>query len=157
MTRRLKQMNNQDGLTLVELLGSIVILSIIVVSFLGFFIQSARTTKVSGEIIDASYIAQQQAEEIYNYSTDQNIDQLISQLQSEGYSYHKSGDTEEFSIVIERYRVDLDLSPAKDSDGNGNLIKDLHTLLIKVFDSNNNQAAQIETKFFFEGSDDDEG
>jgi len=156
MTRRLKQMNNQDGLTLVELLGSIVILSIIVVSFLGFFIQSARTTKVSGEIIDASYIAQQQAEEIYNYSTDQNIDQLISQLQSEGYSYHKSGDTEEFSIVIERYRVDLDLSPAKDSDGN--LIKDLHTLLIKVFDSNNKQGAQIETKFFFDGGgEDDEG
>ena len=156
MTRRLKQMNNQNGLTLVELLGSIVILSIIVVSFLGFFIQSARTTKVSGEIIDASYIAQQQAEEIYNYSTDQNIDQLISQLQSEGYSYHKSGDTEEFSIVIERYRVDLDLSPAKDSDGN--LIKDLHTLLIKVFDSNNKQGAQIETKFFFDGGgEDDEG
>lgn len=156
MTRRLKQMNNQNGLTLVELLGSIVILSIIVVSFLGFFIQSARTTKVSGEIIDASYIAQQQAEEIYNYSTDQNIDQLISQLQSEGYSYHKSGDTEEFSIVIERYRVDLYLSPAKDSDGN--LIKDLHTLLIKVFDSNNKQGAQIETKFFFDGGgEDDEG
>lgn len=152
---RFKQMNNQDGLTLVELLGSIVILSIIVVSFLGFFIQSARTTKVSGEIIDASYIAQQQAEEIYNYSTDQNIDQLISQLQSEGYSYHKSGDTEEFSIAIDRYRVDLDLSPAKDSVGNR--IEDLHTLLIKVFDSNNKQGAQIETKFFFEGSDDDEG
>lgn len=152
MTRRLKQMNNQDGLTLVELLGSIVILSIIVVSFLGFFIQSSRTTKVSGEIIDASYIAQQQAEEIYNHSNYRSYAELIEYLKADGSGYTQdlSGPNDKFSMTKEGYRIDVITYPEGTYD-------DLYTLLVKVFDPDGNQAVQVETKFFFEGSDDDEG
>lgn len=147
--------NNQDGLTLVELLGSIVILSIIVVSFLAFFIQSAKTTKVSEDIIDASYIAQQELEAIYHLSTDQGVDQLVSYLQAQGYTHLRSGETHEFSIHIDTYRVDVKLYPVYHDSGD--VIEDLHTLLVKVFDSENRQSAQMETKFFFNEVEVDEG
>lgn len=150
---RLRQINNQDGLTLVELLGSIVILSIIVVAFLGFFIQSARTTKVSGEIIDAAYLAQQQAEEIYNHSNYRSHDELVTYLSSlPEYSHTRNGDKDEFTTTVESYRLNIVTYPV---DGD---LEDLYTLLIKAYDSDGKQAAQIETKFIFDWSDaDDEG
>lgn len=150
---RLNQMKNQDGLTLVELLGSIVILSIILVSFLGFFIQSARTTKVSGEIIDASYIAQQQAEEIYNHTNYRSYDELIEYLKSggSGYTLEPLHPHDKFSITKDGYLIEVIIYPE-------GTYADLYTLLVKVFDPDRNPAAQVETKFFFERSNEtDEG
>ncbi|RHW39491.1 prepilin-type N-terminal cleavage/methylation domain-containing protein [Lysinibacillus yapensis] len=59
---------NQSGLSLVEVVASIVILSIILLSFFTMLVQSAKTTKTSEEIIDATYIAQTEIEELYAYS-----------------------------------------------------------------------------------------
>lgn len=151
MTRRLKQMNNQDGLTLVELLGSIVILSIIVVAFLGFFIQSARTTQVSDEILDASYIAQQQAEEIYNLTDTMNYDQLINYFH-DMEKFSEEGDV--YLTEIDGHRVELSIYPVEENE---NVIEDLYTLLIRVKDTDDKQTAQIETKLLFdEVGDEDE-
>lgn len=151
---RLKNLNNQDGLTLVELLGSIVILSIILVTFLAFFIQSAKTTKVSGEMIDASYIAQQQAEEIYNQTNYRNYAELINYLIESDYAHtHKADESiDELSIEKDDYRIELYLSPAENEEG---AIADLYTLLIEVYDSTDKQSAQVETKFFIDGVGED--
>jgi prepilin-type N-terminal cleavage/methylation domain-containing protein len=56
---------NEKGMTLIEVLASIVILSIIVVSLLTFFVQSSRTNSVSKNIISATYVAEKSLEEIY--------------------------------------------------------------------------------------------
>ncbi|SFO91060.1 prepilin-type N-terminal cleavage/methylation domain-containing protein [Halolactibacillus halophilus] len=66
----MKKYCNEKGLTLVEVLASIVILSLIVVTFLAFFINSARTTEISEENLNASFIAQEYMEEVYNIVTD---------------------------------------------------------------------------------------
>lgn len=66
----MKKYRNEKGLTLVEVLASIVILSLIVVTFLTFFINSARTTEISEENLNASFIAQEYMEEVYNIVTD---------------------------------------------------------------------------------------
>ena len=147
---RLRQLDNQDGLTLVELLGSIVILSIIVVAFLGFFIQSARTTKVSGEIIDAAYLAQQQAEEIYNHSNHRSYAEMVTYLSNlPGYSHIQNGDKNQFSTLVQGYQLDIEIYPV------GGNLEGLYTLLIKAYDSDGKQVAQIETKFIFDWSDED--
>lgn len=60
-----KYFSSEKGLTLIEILVSIVILSIIVVSFLSMFVQSSRSNAVSKNIIDATYIAEKEMEELY--------------------------------------------------------------------------------------------
>ena len=59
-------LSSSKGLTLIEILGSIVILGIISVSFITLFIQSARTTTISEIMLDATYLAQTQMEEFYH-------------------------------------------------------------------------------------------
>jgi prepilin-type N-terminal cleavage/methylation domain-containing protein len=59
---------NQKGLTLIEVLASIVILSIIGMSLLTFFVQSARSNNLSKNMMDATYVAQTQIEEINNFN-----------------------------------------------------------------------------------------
>ncbi|MFS0775783.1 prepilin-type N-terminal cleavage/methylation domain-containing protein [Neobacillus sp. 3P2-tot-E-2] len=60
---------NEKGLTLIEILASIVILSIIIISLLSFFVQSSRSTNVSKSIMNATYIAQTTMEEMYSVIT----------------------------------------------------------------------------------------
>jgi prepilin-type N-terminal cleavage/methylation domain-containing protein len=54
-----KKLDNQDGLTLLEVLLSIVILTIILTSFAGFFSQSAMFVKKNEEKLNTSQTAQQ--------------------------------------------------------------------------------------------------
>jgi prepilin-type N-terminal cleavage/methylation domain-containing protein len=58
--------NYEKGLTLIEILISISILSIILVTFLTFFTQSANVNKTSKNIGDATYVAENCMEEISN-------------------------------------------------------------------------------------------
>lgn len=61
-----KKTSEEDGVTLVELLAAIAILSIIVTSFLGFFIQAARTNNRTSDLNEATFIAQEELE-YYTY------------------------------------------------------------------------------------------
>lgn len=58
--------SSEKGITLIEILASIVILSIIILSLLSMFTQSSTTNNVSQNIIDATYIAENSMEEINN-------------------------------------------------------------------------------------------
>lgn len=55
----------ESGLSLVEVLASIVILSLILITFTMMFLYSAKTGKTSENIIDATYVAQTEMEKIY--------------------------------------------------------------------------------------------
>lgn len=59
---------NEKGLTLVEILASIVILSIVLTSFYGLFIQSAKFTKVNEDNLVASNLANQVREKLISGS-----------------------------------------------------------------------------------------
>ena len=45
----------ENGLTLIEVVASIVILTLIITTFLMMFLQSAKTNKTSETIIDSTY------------------------------------------------------------------------------------------------------
>lgn len=66
--KKSKPFNCQGGFSLIEVIASLVILTIILLSFFGLLIQSKKTEKQSEEIIDATYIAQVEMEKIYFYS-----------------------------------------------------------------------------------------
>ena len=65
---------NVKGMTLIEVIASIVILSIIFMSFFSIFLSSKKVTVASEEIIDTTYIAQQTMEETYYITSNNNFD-----------------------------------------------------------------------------------
>lgn len=61
---------NEKGLTLVEILAAIVLISIIFISIITILNLTAKTNRTSEEIVDATYIAQKEMEFIYKLSTE---------------------------------------------------------------------------------------
>lgn len=59
---------DSNGLTLVEILVSIILITIIISAFFILFIQSAKTGKTSEKVVDATYIAQVEMEKLYEIS-----------------------------------------------------------------------------------------
>jgi hypothetical protein len=63
----------EKGLTLIEILASITILFIIIMSMLTMFAQTARTNNTSKNITDATYVAESCMEDVNNSLTISNI------------------------------------------------------------------------------------
>ena len=63
-----KLKNNRKGLTLIEVILSLAILGIIVIPFLNMFVFSSVTNRKSGNILDATYVAQDRIEKKYEES-----------------------------------------------------------------------------------------
>lgn len=91
-----ERFHNEKGLTLVEVLASIVILSIVVTTFLLVFSQTAKTTKQSEEKVDATYVAQTEMENMYEMSQDYTLDETYKELN--GYTKTSDGDWNRFEI-----------------------------------------------------------
>lgn len=73
----------ESGITLVETLISIVLLSLILTIFLSVFTHSATMNKTSEEVVDASYLAQKEMENLYALS--QKTDDYRVAMESAGY------------------------------------------------------------------------
>ncbi len=59
---------NENGFSLIEVIASIIILTIILLSIFPLLIQSAKTTADTENIFDATYIAQKEMEKLYLHS-----------------------------------------------------------------------------------------
>lgn len=79
------KLKNEIGFTLIEVLSSIVILTIIITIFLNVFIQSSQTNRTSGEIIDATYFAQTEMERIYEKSLGESYSNREATFTDMGY------------------------------------------------------------------------
>lgn len=71
---------NKNGLTLVEVLASIILISIVLFTFFSFFIQSAKTGKSSEEVVDATYLAQGEMEKLYEISRKADFEDVTNRL-----------------------------------------------------------------------------
>jgi prepilin-type N-terminal cleavage/methylation domain-containing protein len=138
---------NEKGLTLIEVLASIVILSIIVISMLTMFVQSSRTTNVSKNIMEATYLAENEMEEMYNLissttptPTTTTFDSIKANMESKNYSILNT--CTDGDVCYEKndngYNVFVQLKEAEESPV-------LVNVNIKVYNgSTNNQEAQME-------------
>lgn len=61
-----KFLHNERGISLIEVVVSLLIITLILVSFSGLFLQSKKSSLSSEETLDATYIAQQTMEYLYN-------------------------------------------------------------------------------------------
>lgn len=65
--KKFSPVRQERGLTLIEVIASILLISIILLSFMGMFLQSNKTTATSDDIVDATYLAQKEMESIYKF------------------------------------------------------------------------------------------
>ncbi|RDU37015.1 hypothetical protein DRW41_09995 [Neobacillus piezotolerans] len=81
-------LKSQRGLTLIEILAAMMILTIIIVSMLPMFAHSARSNSFSKNMIDATYVAEAHMETAYNLvSTVPSLDSATASLTSIAYGY----------------------------------------------------------------------
>ena len=121
----IKKLKKEDGVTLVELLAAIAILSIIVTAFLAFFTQAGRTNNMTDDMNEATFIAVEEMERVTNLSqqskTFGEMKDIYSAVDS-GYAVTTNTDTE---ITITRgnsgFTVKLNLIKANLEDGPTNL------------------------------------
>ncbi len=95
---------NQKGITMLEILIAITILSILVTSFFSAFIYSAKVNKITEETTDTTYIAQKCMEELYKLSTTATtkiLDRTRTELVARGY-------TQEISLPLYKYKKEID-------------------------------------------------
>lgn len=147
MTLKAFPQQSEKGLTLIEVLASLVILSIIIVSLLSIFVQSSKTNRLSKNIMNATYLAETQIEEINNLNNNlqtKSLDELSKQVLTKGYTTIGSsidpsctGSTKCFGMSKAGQYVYVQLKTNS---------ADIGKVLVKVYrdDTRTNQAAQME-------------
>ena len=73
----------ESGMTLVEILASILILSLIVTTFLSFFIQAAKTNNQTDSVNEATFIAQESIELLTYYSNTKSAAEALELMKKE--------------------------------------------------------------------------
>ncbi|MEQ6375639.1 prepilin-type N-terminal cleavage/methylation domain-containing protein [Bacillaceae bacterium S4-13-56] len=139
MKHYLPKFSSEKGLTLIEVLASIVILSIIIVSMVPMFSQSAKSNTMSKNITDSTYLAQKEMEEIININTNSispSIANLSDQILEKGYSNDISC-SNCYGITKDGHYVFLQLKTVSD---------ELGKVILKIYkdDKKNKQEAQME-------------
>ena len=101
--------DDESGMTLVEVLASIVILSIVITIVFMVFIQSAKTTRMSESVVDATYIGQSEMEKVYTASTEGSMEDWKSQLTNDEAGYEIVGDIYAKQIDDTPFRIEIEI------------------------------------------------
>lgn len=135
---------NENGLTLIEVLASVVILTLIITTFLMMFLQSAKTNKASEKIIDSTYYAQVEMENIYAISKEYSFDDRNEPMSSLSYEtidsiiYTKNTNDKFYEVKLEE-------------------TNDLVSLIVRVYNNKDEKKleAQMETLLAWETEEDE--
>lgn len=156
---RMRKINkNRPGLTLIELILSIAIIGMIIVSFMPLFVMSAKNNSKADNTLDATYLGKDAMELAYHLSSDETVD--YNNLALAGYTYlgHLSVEpdisdpTKGSSYAYGKEVSDNKYIYIKFSKANED--EDLVAVLVKVYKSpamvENELEAQYETLYIWE-------
>lgn len=110
MMKKIKEklLKQESGVTLVELLASIVLLTIIVTTFLTFFVQAGRTNNRIDDMNEATFLAQEQLELITAYSETETVEKTKDKLTTKknGYdiqtTFESKGDLQAVIVIVSK-------------------------------------------------------
>lgn len=135
-----KQFQSEKGMTLIEVVASIVILSIILLSVYKLLISSSETTKTSETIIDATYIAQTEMENFYSFSHENNMPAQFDKEIFPSYEYKRNEDSSTFIYQNDTdypgYSLELKLKLTGSN---------MTRIILKVYNNKNVLKSQMET------------
>ena len=153
---------NNRGLTLIEVIASLAIISIILISFLGLILQSKKTNVSSEGIHDATYEAQKVMEKLYTLSNKAGSINYLGAASIPGTSFTKNAPDSSKSCIAEQtgelsnvktvyqYTNASSTEPFKTNLTISSLCDYAHTVkvLIEVIDKNSNTTqARIENVY----------
>lgn len=124
-------MKNEMGMSLAELLASIVILSILLFFFLGMFINSSKVNVKSEEVIDATYVAQTQVENLYSLSKQTEFSNRIIGIDSIDYDEVSVPDPADQWHLFEH--IDTSEYKIKLKVQNASIVDDMTRAIIEVY------------------------
>ena len=93
--------SDESGMTLVEVLVAIALISMIVTTFLSFFIQAAKTNNRTSDINRATFIAQAHLETLNQYTSYSEIEEAYLLVDQEEEGLKIKTKDEGFSIETE--------------------------------------------------------
>lgn len=145
-----KFLSNKDGFTLVEVLASIVLLTLILTTFLMMFAMGAKTNVASETIFDSTYEVQNELEKIIELSSRPTVpENRLFIIQEElGYDRQPSilkseVDWDVLSKDVQHYKMNIYLEKTEDQ---------LARVLVELVEEpNTNPKAQMETILTWEG------
>lgn len=137
---------NEKGISLVEVVASIVIIGLIFFGFYSFFVTSKKISVSSEKNVDATYIAQNSMEELYNllktvsiselknvYSENKsNFTSTYSEANNKNFNFKFDSDINKYQIEIQFQKID------KRMNDNSNLPSSINLYNIKVIVYENN-------------------
>ncbi|ELK48103.1 prepilin-type N-terminal cleavage/methylation domain-containing protein [Halobacillus sp. ACCC02827] len=137
-----KALQSERGVTLLEIVVSMTILFIVLIVAFPLFTQSQRSSSVSSNMLDATYIAQKKMEDVYHLSTSIPFQQVETALAP----MKRMAETEktlQMEEAADGYYIELTLTKP---DGG------LSTIIVKVFQNSDKQdlEAQMETIYRWE-------
>lgn len=126
---------NEKGATLVEVIASFVIVVILLLSFFTLFIQTKQTTNSSAQIVDATYLAQTEMEEIYKFSNNTGLNRDIIE-HNLGFEPENPSEPnpKSFKKPYSKSLISLRVADNKNIDGSVN--NDLMNVIVEVKEDN---------------------
>lgn len=100
------EFQNEEGMTLVELLAAIVLLGIVLVAFMSFFTQSAKFTAHNHETLTAVQVAEGVVADVRNYSEIKSLQntkgyKLVSNYIEDKITY------EQYIIIVTEENIEV--------------------------------------------------
>lgn len=136
--RKHSNLTDENGLTLVEILAAIVIISLIFVSIVTILNLTAKTNKSSEDIIDATYVAQEEMEYIYKISREngsfESLEAYGSPTEEDGWDIYWKDNVES------KYQVEVREKKLEDS-----MVRIVVRVYEQTADSSEKPKAQMET------------
>lgn len=140
---KVKRITNQNkGLTLVEMILAIALISIITVSFLTLFVMSSQINRKSEMALDSTYLGKDAMELVYQLSKSEEYKELEDELENKGYIKDAASGTFEYEYPDKRL---LTMGFSEE----GALVR----VVIKIFkdDTMNELEAQYESLYSWKG------
>lgn len=128
---------SRPGLTLIELILSIAIIGIILISFMPLFVVSAKNNSQSESTLNTTYIGKDAMELAYHLSQTISYNDLKSTLVAKGYK-DLSGDAYGIESSDEKY-IHMEFTKAE----NKKLVK----VLVKIYKDQNMMENQVEVQY----------
>lgn len=145
--------NREKGMTLVEVLASLVLLSIIIISFLAIFPTVAKQNKASDEVMDATYIAQTTMEEIIQIKTNSKTFEAADDVLVNG-KYIRGADSDTYVSKENNNQLYKVLIYFSKPNSDRSLPSNTSRVIVKVFkpndEINSKPRAQMETILWWE-------
>lgn len=141
-----KSLSSNTGTIFIEVLISMVIISMVLMTFMAMFVISARVNRQSRDVMDATYTAQNMMEELYNLSISNTIESTVDGLINTFLSDSNYEQTPDKDILKGKYE-DLDIKITLREQENN----DLTYALVEVYsdDTYTHQDAVMQSTFLW--------